>query len=74
MFNKRLINLFSAPNFKGKFQNSASVLSISNNLVCKVKTYQPKRVKITAASLINWLNILKLLNCYILVIVNDSES
>ena len=36
IFDKKLLNIFSAPNFMNKFQNSAAILSISTGLFCEL--------------------------------------
>ncbi|RKO94838.1 serine/threonine-protein phosphatase PP1-beta catalytic subunit-like protein [Blyttiomyces helicus] len=44
--NRKLITVFSAPNYDGQFDNSAGMLSIDPNLLCSVKTLKPKGKKI----------------------------
>ena len=40
--NKKLVTVFSAPCSKGKYDNSAGVLNIDENLLCSVKVLRPK--------------------------------
>ena len=38
---KRLVTIFSAPNYCGEFDNSAAIMLIDPNLVCSVKVLKP---------------------------------
>ncbi len=39
--NKKLVTIFSAPNYCGEFDNSAAVLMVSENLDCSFKVLEP---------------------------------
>ena len=39
--NRKLITIFSAPNFKGEFDNSSGILIIDENLSCQLKVLRP---------------------------------
>ncbi len=39
---KKLLTLFSAPNYGGEFDNSASLLVVDTNLVCTLRKLQPQ--------------------------------
>ena len=41
---RHLITIFSAPNFKGEFDNSAGMLSIDENLTCSLQVLRPRPV------------------------------
>jgi len=38
---KRLITIFSAPNYCGEFDNSAAIMLIDENLTCSLKVLKP---------------------------------
>lgn len=38
---KRLITIFSAPNYCGEFDNSAAIMLIDENLACSLKVLKP---------------------------------
>ena len=38
---KRLITIFSAPNYCGEFDNSAAIMIIDDNLTCSLKVLKP---------------------------------
>lgn len=42
MFDNKLINLFSAPGFMGKFANSAGILTVASDLTLEFMIYKPK--------------------------------
>lgn len=44
--NRRLVTVFSAPNYCEQFDNSASILTISEDLVCSFKVLQPAEKRI----------------------------
>lgn len=44
--NRRLVTVFSAPNYCDEFDNSASILTIDQNLVCSFKVLQPAEKKL----------------------------
>ena len=39
---KKLITVFSAPNYDNSFTNSAGMLKVDNNLLCSIKVLKPK--------------------------------
>lgn len=45
--NRKLVTIFSAPNYCEEFDNSASILNISADLVCSFKILQPAEKKVT---------------------------
>ena len=51
--NKKLITIFSAPNYCGEFNNSACILSVSKNLSCSLKLLQPAEKKLGVEELTN---------------------
>lgn len=44
--NKKLVTVFSAPNYCDEFDNSAAIMSINENLVCSFKILQPAEKKV----------------------------
>jgi serine/threonine-protein phosphatase PP1 catalytic subunit len=40
---RKLVTIFSAPNYCGEFDNAGAVLSVDENLKCKFEILQPKR-------------------------------
>lgn len=42
---KKLVTVFSAPNYCGEFDNSAGMLQVSANLLCTLKVLEPKKRK-----------------------------
>ena len=38
---RRLITIFSAPNYCGEFDNSAAILNIDESLICSLKVLRP---------------------------------
>ena len=44
--NRKLVTVFSAPNYCDEFDNSASILTIDHNLVCSFKVLQPAEKKL----------------------------
>eukprot|EP00392_Amoebophrya_sp_AT5.2_P000353 g353.t1 len=43
--NRKLVTLFSAPNYCGEFDNAAAVLSVSNTLRCRLHVVKAKNVE-----------------------------
>ena len=44
--NKKLVTVFSAPNYCDEFDNSAAIMNINENLVCSFKILQPAEKKV----------------------------
>merc|ERR1711981_190946 len=42
---RRLVTLFSAPNYCGEFDNAAALLEIDNSLLCSFKLLKPIKTK-----------------------------
>ena len=42
---KRLVTVFSAPNYCGEFDNAGAMMTISDDLVCGFKVFKPKMTK-----------------------------
>ncbi len=43
--NKKLVTIFSAPNYCGEFQNSAAMMIVNEDLICSFKVLQPAEKK-----------------------------
>lgn len=43
-FKKRVLTLFSAPNFDGHFDNNAGILRVDDSLTCSFQIYKPKKL------------------------------
>lgn len=44
--NKRLVTVFSAPNYCDEFDNSAGIMIVSDGLLCSFKILQPAEKKV----------------------------
>lgn len=44
--NKKLVTVFSAPNYCDEFDNSAAIMNLNENLVCSFKILQPAEKKV----------------------------
>ena len=42
---RRLVTVFSAPNYYGEWNNSAAIMSVDANMMCKFKILQPAEKK-----------------------------
>lgn len=42
---RKLVTVFSAPNYCGEFDNAASILSVDESLCCKFHKFQPVNKK-----------------------------
>jgi len=43
---RKMVTLFSAPNYCGEFDNAAGILTVSKDLVCSFHIYKPKLVSV----------------------------
>lgn len=43
---RKMVTLFTAPNYCGEFDNAAAILSVSENLVCSFHIYKPNLVQV----------------------------
>eukprot|EP00462_Mataza_sp_D1_P004433 CAMPEP_0175100746 /NCGR_PEP_ID=MMETSP0086_2-20121207/7320_1 /TAXON_ID=136419 /ORGANISM="Unknown Unknown, Strain D1" /LENGTH=279 /DNA_ID=CAMNT_0016375015 /DNA_START=138 /DNA_END=974 /DNA_ORIENTATION=- len=42
---RRLVTIFSAPNYCGEFDNAGAIMNVSQDLVCSFQVYGPNRIK-----------------------------
>lgn len=47
---RKMVTLFSAPNYCGEFDNAAATLTVSKDLVCSFHVYKPKSVNVVPPS------------------------
>ena len=45
-FDRKLVTIFSAPNYCGEFTNLAAVLKISEDLICKIEQFEGQPIEI----------------------------
>jgi len=43
--NRRLVTVFSAPNYCGEFDNAGAMLTVDENLICSFKILKPRKTK-----------------------------
>ena len=43
-FKKKVLTLFSAPNFQNHFDNNAGILRVDDSLTCSFQIYRPKKL------------------------------